>query len=154
MAQGCYVATFDNVSVTAATDLFYGTVAADRPVTLYQMTLCQTSDLGDLSEEVLRIGLYRGASGGTGGAASAEPGYTDADLQAATCQVLTNNTSASTGGTLLEPIGWNIRVPLLWCPIPELRPRIDSTEDPFAVRLIGAPADAITVSGALWWAEG
>lgn len=152
--QFLYSATFDNVAVSTATDLFHLTVATDDPIILYGMTLGQTSDLGDAAEEVLRIGLYRGVTGGTGGTAATEIAYRNSAAPAANTAVLTVNTTASTVGTLLEVITWNIRVPLMWMPIPELRTRVDAAEDPVVFRLIGAPADAVTMSGTVWWVEG
>jgi hypothetical protein len=152
MPQTIYSAVFDNSAVSTATDLFHITPAANRPILIYGMTLGQTSDLGDAQEEVLRIGLYRGVTGGTGGTAVTEAAYDVPTGPTSTAQVLTLNTTASTVGTLLEVIPWNIRVPLMWFPIPELRPSISAAEGVAALRLIGAPADAITLSGTLFWA--
>lgn len=149
-----YSASFDAQAITTATDLFECTVAADRPVTLLGLSLLQTTDLGDAAEEVLRIGLYRAVTAGSTGTAATEQAYSDGDQPTSTAAVTTLRGTASTGGTLLEVIGWNIRVPLLWCPVPELRPRIDATEDPFSFRLIAAPADSITASGTMFWTEG
>jgi hypothetical protein len=150
--QGPYVAVIDAVSVSAATDIFHGTVAADRPAQVLGMALFQTSE-PTTEEETLRIGFLRGVTGGSGGTAATEQSYGDSDTPAATTAILTLNSTPSTGGTLLEPQGWNLRVPYLWMPIPEIRGRIDATEDPFAFRLLAAPTDAITLSGALWWFE-
>lgn len=147
-----HVTTFDNVSITTATDIFHGTVATEKPVELMEMTLGNFSDLGDAAEEVLRIGLFRGITGGSGGSALTENPINGGD-SASSLAVLANNTSISTGGTQIDLIPWNIRIPLLWCPVPELRPLITNTYDPFAFRLIAAPADAISVSGALKWQE-
>jgi hypothetical protein len=69
---------------------------------------------------------------------------------------VTNRGTPSSGGTLLGIIGWNIRIPLEWFPIPELRPKFSNiaAEGPVsAFRLISAPADSITVSGTLYWTE-
>lgn len=151
MPQTIYSGVFDAAAVTTATDLFHITPASNRPITLYGMTLGQTSDLGDAAEEVLRIGVYRGVTGGTGGTAITEVAYDAPTGPTATAAVLTVNTSASTSGTLLEVIAWNIRVPLMWFPIPELRPVITASEGVLAMRLIGAPADSITLSGTLFW---
>lgn len=149
-----YSASFEAQAVTTATDLFECTVAADRPVTLLALSACQTTDLQDAAEEVLRIGLYRAVTAGSTGTASTEVAYGDGDQPAATAAFTHLRGTASTGGTLLEVIGWNIRVPLLWCPVPELRPRIDATEDPFSFRLLAAPADSITMSATVFWQEG
>lgn len=150
-----YSVTFDNVSVTAATDLFHLTVTADSPVELFGMTVSQvgTADVGDAQEELLRIGLHRAVTGGSGGTAATENAWTNARNPTAATAILTNNTTASTSGTLLEIIPFNVRIPLMWFPIPELRPWFDSSDDPVAMRLLGAPADAITLSGTIWWRE-
>lgn len=155
MARFIYSASFDAVAVTTAIDLFHFTVATDNPIYLYGLTLGQSTDLGDANEEVLRIGLYRGVTGGTGSAGtSTEVAYLNTGSPVADAAVLGVTTAASTAGTLLEVITWNIRVPLMWFPIPELRPRIDAAEDPVAFRLIAAPTDSITMSGTVFWAEG
>lgn len=151
MPNTVYTAVFDAVSVTAANDLFHITPAANRPVTLLGMTLGQTTDLGDAAEEVLRIGLYRGVTGGSGGSAATEQPYDAPTGPTASAAVVTNNTTPSTSGTLLEVIPWNIRVPLMWFPIPEIRPDVSAAETNAAFRLIAAPADAITLSGTLFW---
>jgi hypothetical protein len=44
-------------------------------------------------------------------------------------------------------------VPLMWVPIPELRPTIHQGNTNFAFRLLSTPADSVTVSGTLWWGE-
>lgn len=150
-----YSASFDAQSITTATDIFEVTVAANRPVTALGLSLGQTSDLGDAQEEVLRIGLYRGVTAGATGTALTEAAYTDANLQTATAAAVALRGTASTGGTLLEVIPWNIRIPLLWCPVPELRPRFSAGDATavFSFRLLAAPADAITASGTMFWTE-
>lgn len=147
-----YSATFDAQAVTTATDLFEVTVGADRPVTILGMEVLQTTDLGDAAEEVLRIGLYRAVTAGSAGTAATENAYGDGDSPAATAAVTTLRGTASTNGTLLHVIGWNIRIPTLW--IPPSPVRIDAAEDPFSFRLIAAPADSVTMSATLIWSEG
>ena len=147
-----HVTTFDNLSVSTATDLFHLTVATDVPIVLCEMKLGQYTDLQDAAEEVLRIGLYRGVTGGSGGTALTEIPVQGGDGASSTA-VLANNSSASTGGNLIDMDTWNIRMPFLWCPVPELRPAITTAYDPVAFRLMAAPADAISVSGSLKWIE-
>lgn len=147
-----YTATFDAVAQSTATDIFHLTLTADSPVRLYGLTLGQTSDVGDAAEAVVRIGLYRAVTGGTGGTAATEIAYQNSAFPAADTAVLMNNTSSSTAGTLLEVITWNVRVPLMWFPIPELRPRFDSAEDPVSFRYLAAPP-SLTTSGTIWWSE-
>jgi hypothetical protein len=157
LAPIIYGAEISAVAVTAATDIFQITPVADRPVVIYSLVLGQTTDLGDAAEEVLMIGLYRDVTAGSGGTAETEYGYSNAAISnASSAAVLTVNTSASTGGTLIDIIPWNIRIPLQWEPIPELRPKLSNlaAEGPaHAFRLIAAPTDSITISGVLKWAE-
>lgn len=149
-----YAAVFDAQAVTTATDLFEVTVGADRPCLIHMLDLLQTTDLGDAAEEVLRIGLYRGVTAGATGTAATEVAYADAGAPTATAAVTYLRGTASTGGTLIHVIGWNIRQPgPVFLPIPELRPRIDAGQDPFSFRLIAAPADSLTISGTLIWEE-
>lgn len=146
---------FSAQAVTTATDLFEITPVVDRPVIIYGITLGQTTDLGDAQEEVLMIGVYRDATAGSGGTALTEYNYNQAAIGASTAQVRVLGT-ASTGGTLIDIIPWNIRIPLMWIPIPEMRLKFSNiaAEGPTSTfRLIAAPADSITVSGAIYWAE-
>jgi hypothetical protein len=142
-------------AVTTATDLFEITPAADRAVVVYGMTVGQTTDLSDAAEEVLMIGVYRDVTAGSGGTAATEYNYNQAAIGSPTAAVRMLGT-ASTGGTLIDIIPWNIRVPLFWFPIPEMRPKFSNiaAEGPVSsFRLIAAPADSITLSATLYWAE-
>lgn len=151
--QSIYSAPFDNVSITAACDFFVGVPADDKPATLYAMVLGQSTEFGDAQEEDWRIGLYRGMTAGSGGTAATEISYGHSALTAAATAITTMNTTAGSGGTLIEAFTWNIRVPLLWCPIPELRPTISQGDTNFGFRLLSTPADSVTLSGTLWWGE-
>lgn len=152
-----YSAPIDALAFTAATDVFEITPAADRAILIYGMTLCQTTDLGDAAEEVLRIGLYRDVTAGSTGTALTEVKYSnDAAMGTVQTAVVANRGTPSTGGTLIDIIGWNIRIPLYWYPIPELRPKFSNlaAEGPTSsFRLVSAPTDSITVSGCLYWTE-
>jgi hypothetical protein len=141
----------DAIAVTTATDLFHLTATSDSPILIHEIDLCQTTDLGDAQEEVLRIGVYTGVTGGSGGTAATEVAL--GDYAAVTGVVLMANSSISTGGTLKWVIGWNIRVPLEKIWTPETRPRVDSGDDPIAFRLLVAPTDSVTISGTLVWEE-
>jgi hypothetical protein len=148
-----YTVCDDADGVTAATDVVQGTVAAEKPVYLHLLEIMQTTDLGDAAEEVIRIGVYRAVTAGSGGGTPAETGFISADDPAATASLLSWNTTASTGGTLLYIIGWNIRIPTPWVPVPELRPKVAADEDPYAFRLMGAPTDSLTTSVTHAWEE-
>jgi hypothetical protein len=150
-----YSAVWDNKAVTTAIDLFEITVGADRPILIHQLDVYQTTDLGDTAEEVLKIGLYRGSTAGSGGTAVTEVRYADGDAAAniaAVIEYATGGTS-STVGTLIHVLGWNVRIPTQYIWTPELRPRCDAGEDPFSIRLVAAPTDSITMGATLIWEE-
>jgi hypothetical protein len=109
------------------------------------------------AEEVLRIGIYEDVTAGSTGTAITETPYTNESGQAAnTAAVVTNRGTPSTGGTLIEIIGWNIRVPLVWEPHPFAPVKFSNiaAEGPVSsFRLLSAPADSITMSGTLIWTE-
>jgi len=150
--MGTYCAPMDALAFTTATDVFEFTAPSTARILVHELHLCQTTDLGDAAEEVLRIGLYRGVTAGATGTALTEQPYGDSNDGAATAAVVANRGTASTGGTLLDVIGWNIRIPFdrIWTP--ETRPIIEvSTVGTF--KLMTAPADSITISGALIWEE-
>lgn len=152
MPIGYYTASQDAQAITTAVDLFHITAAAEKPITLHWLELMQTTDLGDAAEEVLRIGIYRGVTGGGAGTALTEVGLNDS-FPTASAAVVGQGT-ASTGGTLIWLIGWNIRqAGPVWVPTPELRPEIDAANDPVVFRLLAAPADSITVSATVAWEE-
>lgn len=157
IAPVLYAANFSATAVTAATDLFEITPAADRAVVIYGLTLGQTTDLGDAAEETLMIGVYRDVTAGSTGTALTEYGYTNAAVSnTSAAAVVAVRGTPSTGGTLIDIIPWNIRVPLTWVPVPEMRPKFSNlaAEGPVSTfRLIAAPTDSITVSGVLYWAE-
>jgi hypothetical protein len=152
-----YSAPIDAQAFTAATDLFEITPATDRAVQIMGLRLCQTTDLQDANEEVLRIGIYRDCTAGSTGTALTEVPYTNAALTGTvSAAIVTNRGTPSSGGTLTDVIGWNVRIPLEWFPIPELRPKFSNiaAEGPVSTfRLMSAPADSITVSGAIYWTE-
>lgn len=150
-------ASFSASAFTTATDIFEVTPVVDRPIYIYGLTLGQTTDLSDAAEEVLMIGVYRDATAGSTGTAATEYVYTNvASGVTPTAAVVSNRGTASTGGTLIDIIPWNIRIPLMWFPIPEMRPKFSNiaAEGPVSTfRLIAAPTDSITVSGVLYWSE-
>ena len=157
MNEIIYSAPMDALAFTTATDVFEITPAADRAVRIYGLRLFQTTDLGDANEEVLRIGVYRDVTAGSTGTALTEvPMINAAASGTVQTAVVANRGTASTGGTLIDIIGWNIRIPLTEVFIPEMRYKFSNlaAEGPVSsFRLMSAPTDSITVSGALYWTE-
>ena len=147
-----HAAMIDAQAFTTATDIFEITATTTARLRIHQIDLCQTTDLGDAAEEVLRIGYYRAVTAGSTGSALTENTYVDSNDGPATAAVVANRGTASTGGTLIQIIGWNIRIPLQYIWTPETRPVIElSTVSTF--KLVTAPIDSVTVSGTLLWEE-
>ena len=149
-----YTAPIDALAFTTATDVFEITVTSDSPIIIARIHLCQTTDLGDAAEEVLRIGVYTGVTAGSTGTALTEGPWDRQDNPSVTAAIVANRGTASSGGTLKDVIGWNIRIPLDYIYTPDDGPRVDSTEDVLTYKLLSAPTDSITVSGSIKWWEG
>lgn len=150
-----YSAEFSDVAVTLAQDLFSLLVADDEPIRLMGCTISQRSDVGDAAEEGLLIQIIRGW-GTVGSLGSAPtPVVLDGKQGATSVTVRANDTTEASAGTpvTVHSEVWNIRMPWVYLPIPELRPRVDQADDIVSVSLITAPNDELTVSGTIYWEE-
>lgn len=148
-----YTATFKNIAVTAAQDLFEIAAPADAVVYVHEFGLFQTTELGDIAEEQLLLTTNRGVgtvtSGSGGGTITPHPIH-DGD-PAFGGVVERNNTTIMAVGTGAidtdcEVFAWNVRVPFQRIYTPELRPVI-SPNNRWALELESVPADSITMSG-------
>lgn len=147
-----YTASQDAQAISTAVDLLHMTVASDKPVELWGFDIANTTDLGDANEEVLRIGIYSGVTGGGGGSALTEVALHENGPTAGTAVV--GQATASTSGTLRKTIYWNVRqAGPAWIATPETVIRISAAADPIAFRLLAAPADSITLSYEVLWKE-
>jgi len=150
-----YSAEFADVAVTVAQDLFSLLVGDDEPIHLLGCVISQNTDVGDAAEEGLTIKIIRGwGTVGSGGSAPTAIALSSKQ-GAATTTVRANDTTEASAGTDVELHSevWNIRMPWIYMPIPELRIRVDQADDLLSVSLITAPADSITVSGTIYWEE-
>jgi len=148
-----YAATFSNVAVTAAQDLFEISAPATGIVILHRIVISQSSDFGDAQEEGLVLALRRGATTTGSGGTTVTPGVGAAMENmgpAFTGVVKANSTTPATGGTpvAFHVEAWNVRGPFDYLPTPELR-LILSPSQRAVLNLTAAPADALTVSGTL-----
>jgi hypothetical protein len=149
-----YTASQDAQAVSTAVDLFHFTIADDKPMWLWAIEIAQTTDLGDSQEEVLRIGLYSAVTGGGGGTGLTEVAMNDYNSISAGTAVVGQGT-ASTSGTLRKTFYWNIRqAGPIWIATPETVVRLGQGSSASALRLLAAPADSITLSAEVMWAEG
>lgn len=150
-----YTVSFENVAVTAAQDFFEVSPADDHPVVILGVFIDQFSDVGDAAEEILRWKIIRGhtTSGSGGSAATARP--MDSGDSAALFSAEVNNTTIASAGTAvdLHAGAFNIRSGLaIWFP-PEATPVANQGNTTIVVRLMAAPADALSMSGTLYVAE-
>jgi hypothetical protein len=148
-----------STAVSAQVDVFEIASGANRPVTLLGFEIAQTSEIGDAMEEQIELLLKRvtGApTSGSGGPAAATVRAINPDESLAAGATFENgNTTKLTGGTSeeLKRFSWNIRVPLLWVPIPESRPGI-LVSDHMVLEMVKTPADAIDkIVGWVEWME-
>ena len=152
-----YTVQFDNVSVSAAQDLFEITPADDKPIDIVGLFLSQTgvADVGDAAEELLPLQIIRGhATGGSGGSAPTPVPVDPVDTAAGFTSEVNNTTIASTGTTTtLHSDNFNVRVGYQnWWP-EGTEPKASQANTTIVVRLTRAPADAITLSGTLYVKE-
>jgi len=154
-----YSVAFENVSISAAQDLFEITPADDKPIKLCGLFLSNvggTADAGDAQEELLRLLVRRGhtTSGSGGTAPTPVPVGSSADTAAGFTAEVNNTTVATVGTTTdLHCDGWNIRVPYQVVWPPEMRPGASQANTTIVVRLVAAPADAVSCSGTLYILE-
>lgn len=154
-----YTVSFENVTVSAAQDLFELTPADDKPIELLGLYLSNvggTADAGDAQEELLRLLVRRGYTTSGSGGSAPTPAPLDPNDAAAGFTAEVNNTTVATTGTTadLHADGWNVRVPYQVVWPPEMRPKASQANTTIVVRLVGAPADGIAMSGTLYVKEG
>jgi hypothetical protein len=149
MASGrFYTVTWDAATaVTTVIDIFEILPADDKPVYLDELTIWQTSDVGDAQDEVLQIQVIIGytTSGSVG--ASGTVGRLHAGEVAASFTAECRNTTVATVGTpyIVHADGWNVRAPYIWTPVPDWQP-IGTQAIPLYVRLPAAPLDSLTMN--------
>lgn len=152
-----YSLTFENVSISAAQDLFYVLPAADKVCfieAVYLSNVGGTADAGDAQEELLRLVINRlpatvtvGSGGSASGTGTLNPLSVN-DTAAGFTGRTNDTTPATTSGTArtLHADGWNIRVPYVWMPPPENRIPVANAQA-VVVKLLSTPADAVSCSG-------
>lgn len=152
-----YTVSFENVSVSAAQDLFEISPADDKPVEIVGLFLAQTgnSDVGDAAEECLRFSIIRGNTTSGSGGTTPTPAPVKRGDSAAGFAAEVNNTTAASAGTAvtLHCDSFNVRVGYMnWWPV-GAEPDASQANTTIRVNLPAAPADAITLSGTLYVRE-
>lgn len=142
-----YVAPINiSAAFTAQIDIFELLSATGKPGVLLGFEFGQTSEIGDAQEEMLTLVLKRvtgaptsGSGGGTSTFISTRPNDTAPGIT-----LETGNTTKLTGGTSVEVgrFAWNLRMPLLYVPVPEERIVFDAVTR-LVLELVTTPADSI-----------
>ena len=149
-----YVLTIAAAAKTVSEDYFEITPADDKPVRLHALYIAQYTDVGDAAEEILTVAIIRAyTTSGSGGSAFTPLPLDKNDAAAGFAAEISNTTLATTGtAEVLHSDAWNIRIPYVWLPTPEMRPRISQADTRVVVR-VSAPADSITVNATLYVEE-
>lgn len=152
-----YTASFKDIAVTAAQDLFEITAPSGAAVVIHGWSVSQKSEVADAQEEGLTLVTNRGVGSTTSGnGTSVTPQPTDDDTAAAAATVERNATTIMAAGSgsieELEVHAWNIRAPFIMFYPPELRPKVKASAR-WTLELETAPADSITMSGTLYFEE-
>lgn len=146
-----YSATFEEVAVSAAQDLFEINAPADAVVVVHALYLSQSSDAGDAESEQLPVLIHRGSTSGSGGSTlTARP--MEAGDAAFGGTVEANNTSQSTEGNQIHAECFNVMAGLAIVWTPETRPVI-SPSGRLIIELQAAPADSLDMSGTIYFEE-
>lgn len=144
-----YSVSFTDVAVSAAQDLFQ-IEAVTNNVVLHACYVSQNSDVGDTAAENLTIRIRRVTDALTNVTAEAQLDLGDA---AALADLNVNDTTPlTTGAETVHVECWNIAQTWVWLPPPELR-IVMQVLDVIVVNLVAAPADALTMSGVLYFGE-
>lgn len=157
MAGRMYTVSFAAVSCSAAQDFFELSPADDKPVEIVGLFLAQTgvSDVGDAAEELLRLEIIRGfTASGSGGGAFTPVVVKPNDTAAGFAAEINNTTVANTGtGVIIHEDAFNVRIGYQnWWP-DGTEPGASQGNTTIVVRLVAAPADAITLSGTIYVRE-
>lgn len=145
-----YSFAFSGSAETAQTGLMELNNAADRVALIHEIGISQLLEIKDAEEEMLLISIKKGVTPGTAGTGATEVQFDAGDAAPAATGEFSQGTS--TGGSIIQNIYWNVRIPLQIIYTPELRPVLGPSEV-FVVELLTTPADSVTFGGYLIWEE-
>ena len=138
--------SFSEVGVTTAQDLFQ-LEAVTTPLILLGVFVGQSSDVGDAVAENLPITFNRFTDALANVTAEALLDLGDGAL---TGDFAVNVvTELVTGDVQVHADVWNIALPFIWLPPPEMRIKI-AVDDGLAIRLAAIPTDSLTMSGTVY----
>lgn len=142
-----YSVTFSEVAVTAQQDLFQ-LEAKVVPAILHACYISQSSDAGDSAAAFCSLQIRRFTDVVTNDVAEVK---LDGGDGAANANLAINETTELvTGQEIIHSEAWNIALPWIWLPPPELRPVIQ-VDNGVAINL--NTTDTLTMSGTLYFEE-
>ncbi len=142
-----YTVQFSEVAVSAQQDLFQ-IEALITPVIVHAVYISQSSDTGDASAAMVSIQLRKATDAVTDDLATVQLDEGDATQ---TADVAINETTELVTGQLIyHSEVWNIALPWVWLPPPEMRINVKIT-DVFCVNM--NTTDTLTMSGTIYFEE-
>lgn len=156
MAQNrIYTVTFSATAVTAQVDLFELRPADDKPIEVIGLFIGQSSDPGDAQAELLPYTVIRGFTTSGSGGSTPTPGTTNRSDTAAGFSAETLNTTLAATGTTVTLHADTFHVATgekLWLP-EGCEWEASQADTSLVIRLGGAPADSLTMSGTVYVRE-
>ncbi len=151
-----YTASFQNSAYTAANDFLELLSGSAVVVAIHEITITQSTEIGDAQAEMFRVTVHRVTASPTSGSGGSTPTpipHNPTDT-AATSTVEANNSTPLSGGTsvLLREEAVHIANGFYYQPIPEDRIFL-APSTRLMVKIASTPADSISFSGTITFEE-
>lgn len=149
-----YTAQFNDVTVSAAQDLFQLTASTSAAVEVLEVHVSQQTEFGDAAEEMLNIQVRSGSTtSGSGGSTPSMVKLSVGDASAGSSVQANNTTKANTTSNVIHgSYWWNLRMPFDLIYTPETTVVLAPARR-LTVELVGAPVDAVDMSGFIVFKE-
>ncbi len=144
-----YTVEFTDITVTAIQD-FFQLEAITVPVVLHALFLSQNTDTGDAAAENLTVRIRKVTD--AVGDVTVEGKLDSRDSAALANLNVNDETPLTTGAKTIHVECWNIAIPFIWMPPPELRITVP-VDDVVTVNLVADPTDSLTMSGVMYFEE-
>ena len=142
-----YTVQFSEVSVTAQQDLFQ-IEALTVPAIIHAVYISQSSDTGDASAAMVSIRFHRVTDAVTDDLATVQLDKGDATQKADVA--INETTELVTGIEVIHSEVWNIALPFIWLPPPEMRIVVEVGN---VVVVNMNTTDTLTMSGTIYFEE-
>lgn len=151
----CYTVPFGKTEDSAIVDVFELIPADDKLIELYGLFLGQSSDFGDAQAEIIPYKISRGFTTSGSGGSAITPTPIDPHGKEAGFSAEVNNTTLAKEGTeaICDEHSFHVATGLeRWWP--EFSgPQADQNNARLTIRLLTAPADALTFTGTAYVRE-